>query len=153
MFVLLFVASLLLSFGVAFLVAWGSRDPIENVLHHFFPANISSALAKYLQLATILIGVTSGARIRALQEYISAPDYNKSAMTAQLTQEFWVMEFYRTVIGTLEGILWLIFLFALAVFAVVYITRKSRPTEQGNGQARAATGSESGEQKQAKLTR
>lgn len=153
MFVLLFCASLLVAFGVAFLVAWGSRDPIENVLHHFVSANISAALAKYLQLAIILIGVTSGTRIRALQEYISAPDYNKSAMTAKLTQEFWVMEFYRTVVGTLEGILWLIFLFALTVFIVVFFIRKSRTNEQGAGQQRLSGASESGVQNQAKSTR
>ena len=125
MFVVLFLVTLVVALGVSYIIAKASNHPIESVLHHFFAPHLSAAFAKYLQLAILLVGVCAGARVRALQDYISAPDYNKPAMLEQLTQEFWVMELYRTVIGTLEGILWLIFLFALAVIVAVVIMRKS----------------------------
>ncbi|HYL61226.1 MAG TPA: hypothetical protein VE077_01285 [Candidatus Methylomirabilis sp.] len=125
MFVVLFLVSLAVALGVSFIIAKASNHVIENVLHHFFASNLSIAFSKYLQLAIILVGVCAGTRVRALQDYISAPDYNKQAMLDQLTQEFWVMELYRTVIGAFEGILWLIFLFALAVIVAVAIMRKN----------------------------
>src|ERR1700739_1847721 len=125
MFVVLFLVTLAVALGVSYIIAKGSKHPIENVLHHFFAPHLSAAFAKYLQLAIVLVGVCAGTRVRALQDYISAPDYNKRAMLEQLTQEFWVMKLYRTVIGTLEGILWLIFLFALVVIVAVAIMRKS----------------------------
>jgi hypothetical protein len=128
MFVVLFLASVLVSLAVSYFIAKASHYPIENALRHFFAPQLSAAFAKYLQLAFILVGVCAGARVRALQDYISAPDYNKPAILDQLTQEFWVMELYRTVIGALEGILWLIFLFALGVAVAVLIMRKSRPS-------------------------
>jgi hypothetical protein len=134
MFVVLFLASVLVALAVSYFTAKASHYPIENALRHFFAPELSVALAKYLQLAVILVGVCAGARVRALQDYISAPDYNKPAILDQLTQEFWVMELYRTVIGALEGILWLIFLFALGVAVAVLIMRKSRPTTGGSSE-------------------
>ena len=125
MFVVLFLVTLAVALGVSFIIAKAANHPIESVLHHFFAAHLSTPFAKYLQLSIILVGVCAGARVRALQDYISAPDYNKAAMLQQLTQEFWVMELYRTVIGTFEGILWLIFLFALTVIVAVAIMRKN----------------------------
>jgi len=129
MFVVLFLVTFILALGIAGAIAWASREPIENILRHFFAPHLSAAFAKYFQLAIVLVGVTAGTRVRALQDYISAPEYNKQAMLAQLTQEFWVMELYRTVIATLEGILWLVFLFALIVFLVVVIIRRSKTSQ------------------------
>jgi cbb3-type cytochrome oxidase subunit 3 len=41
-----------------------------------------------------------------------------------------VVELYRTTITTLEGILWLLLLFSLVVFAAYWIMRKARLKEQ-----------------------
>ena len=125
MFVVLFLVTLVVALIVSYIIAKASSYPIENVLNHFFASHLSAAFAKYLQLAIVLVGVCAGTRARALQDYISAPDYNKRVMLEQLTQEFWVMELYRTVVGTLEGILWLMFLFALVVIVAVAIMRKN----------------------------
>jgi hypothetical protein len=129
MFVVLFLSTFLLALAIAVTVAWATKEPIEAILRHFFAVHLSAAFAKYFQLAIVLVGVTAGTRVRALQDYISAPEYNKQALLAQLTQEFWVMELYRTVVGTIEGILWLVFLFALLVFLVVVIIRRSKLTQ------------------------
>jgi ABC-type xylose transport system permease subunit len=149
MFVLLFLVTLVVAFGVSYGIAKGSQHPMESVLHHFFAPHISAAFAKYLQLAIVLVGVCAGTRVRALQEHISATDYNKHAMLDQMTQEFWVMELYRTVIASFEGILWLIFLFALTVVVAVVIMRKNhspnvhpaevRPKAQTSGSAKSTS--------------
>ena len=115
MFVVLFLVTFLLAFGISSGVAWAGKEPIEGILHHFFSLNVTAAMSKYLRLAIVLIGVSSGARIRILEEYIGASVANKLQMADALTQEFWVLELYRTAITTLEGILWLLLLFSLVV--------------------------------------
>ena len=87
-------------------------------------------MSKYLRLAIVLIGVSSGARIRILEEFIGASVANKIRMTDALTQEFWVVELYRTSVATLEGILWLLLLFSLVVFMAFWIMRKAKSNQQ-----------------------
>lgn len=130
MFVVLFLVTFLLAFAVSSGVAWAGKEPIEGILHHFFSSNVTAAMSKYLRLAVVLVGVSSGARIRILEEYIAASPANKVEMTDALTQEFWVVELYRTTITTLEGILWLLLLFSLVVFAAYSIMRKIKLKEQ-----------------------
>ncbi len=130
MFIVLFLATFLLAFGISSGVAWAGKEPIEGILHHFFPPNVTLAMSKYLRLAIVLIGVSSGARIRILEEFIAASVATKILMTDALTQEFWVVELYRTSITTLEGILWLLLLFSLIVFAAYWITRKAKLKQQ-----------------------
>jgi hypothetical protein len=130
MFIVLFLVTFLLAFAISSGVAWAGKEPIEGILHHFFSLNVTAAMSKYLRLAIVLIGVSSGARIRILEEFISASPANKLQMTDALTQEFWVVELYRTCITTLEGILWLLLLFSLVVLAAYWMMRKSALKEQ-----------------------
>jgi uncharacterized membrane protein len=130
MFVVLFLVTFLLAFAISSGVAWAGKEPIEGILHHFFPPNVTAAMSKYLRLAMVLIGVSSGARIRILEEFIGASVANKIRMTDALTQEFWVVELYRTSVATLEGILWLLLLFSLVVFMAFWIMRKAKSNRQ-----------------------
>jgi hypothetical protein len=130
MFIVLFLVTFLLAFGISSGVAWAGKEPIEGILHHFFSLNVTAAMSKYLRLAIVLIGISSGARIRILEEYIGASPANKLQMTDALTQEFWVLELYRTSITTLEGILWLLLLFSLVVFVAYRIIHKSELKQQ-----------------------
>jgi len=130
MFIVLFLVTFLLAFGISSGVAWAGKEPIEGILHHFFPPNVTLAMSKYLRLAIVLIGVSSGARIRILEEFIAASVANKILMTDALTQEFWVVGLYRTSIITLEGILWLLLLFSLIVFMAYWIMRKTKVKQQ-----------------------
>ena len=135
MFVVLFLVTFVLAFAISSGVAWAGKEPIEGILHHFFTVNVTTAMSKYLRLAIVLVGVSSGARIRVLEEYIAATPGNKIEMTNALTQEFWVVELYRTTISTLEGILWLLLLFSLIVFGAYWLMRKAKlkqPQATGN---------------------
>ena len=137
MFIVLFLVTFLLAFAISSGVAWGGKEPIEGILHHFFSLNVTAAMSKYLRLAIVLIGVSSGARIRVLEEFIGASPANKLQMTDALTQEFWVVELYRTCIATLEGILWLLLLFSLVVLAAYWMMRKSALKEQQTSEKQA----------------
>src|SRR5207244_3737906 len=71
---------------------------------------VRGGFEKYIRFAIVVVGISSGTRVRPLQEYISAADWNKPALQAALTQEFWTLELYRTVMGTLEGVAGLLLL-------------------------------------------
>jgi hypothetical protein len=141
MLVVLFLVTFLLAFGIASGVAWAGKEPIEGILHHFFSLNVTAAMSKYLRLAIVLVGVSSGARIRLLEDFIAASPANKIQMTDALTQEFWVVELYRTSVTTLEGILWLLLLFSLVVAAAYWLMRKARLSHEAAEEQRKLAGS------------
>ena len=126
MIVVLFVLSFALAFAVAAGVAWLSKDPIEVILHRFFAAHIGAALSKYLRFAIVVVGIASGTRVGALEEYIGASSWNKRALAAALTPEIWALELYRTIVATLEGIVWLILVVAFFILLAILIIRKGR---------------------------
>lgn len=144
MLVVLFLVTFLLAFAVSSGVAWAGKEPIEGILHHFFSPNVTLAMSKYLRLAMVLVGVSSGARIRLLEDFIAASPANKIQMTDALTQEFWVVELYRTAVITLEGILWLLLLFSLVVFAAYWLMRKARLSQQSAEEQRKLADSRAG---------
>jgi hypothetical protein len=79
---------------------------------------------KYLKFAICVVGVSSGVRIHEIERYITPDRYDKEARIVQLTTERWVLEVYRTIIETLQGIAWLLlvfFVFALIAYVVVRV--------------------------------
>ncbi len=97
MFVLLFAVSVIVAFGLAFGVSVIFKRMTATVLSRNLAENVSQATAKYLQIAILLVGVSNGARIQLLKDYLNTPAY---------------------------GILWLMILFAfLAAVAVAFIRR------------------------------
>ncbi|HEX4542961.1 MAG TPA: hypothetical protein VH114_07320 [Candidatus Acidoferrum sp.] len=105
MFVALFAASFVLALALSITVSWISREAVDGILRRFVGDRaVRAGFEKYIRFAIVIAGVSGGTRVRVLQEYLAASELNKAAMAAQLTQEFWALEIYRTIIGTLEGI-------------------------------------------------
>jgi hypothetical protein len=124
MFVLLFAVSVVVAFGLAFGISLIFRRMTENVLAKHLAENVSHATAKYLQIAILLVGVSSGARIQMLKDYLNTPAYNAEALQAQMTTGLWSLALYNTATDSLLGILWLMLLFAfLAIVTVAFIRR------------------------------
>jgi hypothetical protein len=124
MFVLLFAVSVVVAFGLAFGVSLIFRRMTETVLSRYLAENVSHATAKYLQIAILLAGVTGGARIQLLKDYLNTPAYNLEALNAQMKPALWFLALYNTATDSLLGILWLMMLFAfLATVAVAFIRR------------------------------
>jgi len=129
MFLALFLVSLVLAFAISAIVAWVSKDIIEGIMHRFLADKIGAAVSKYLRFAIIVAGISDGTRAGALRDYINAPSYSRDALTAQLTQEFWALELYRTAIGSLEGILWLMLIFSLGAIVAIMLIRRANLTD------------------------
>jgi len=66
------------------------------------------------------VGISGGVRFWDLEKYIAPAALGTVPMT--LNSDRWVLEIYRTVIGTLQSDAWLLllfFIFALVAFVIV----------------------------------
>ena len=124
MFLALLFVTLVVAFGVSAAVVWAFTKPIDSILKRIIADEINSAWLKYLRFAMVVVGVSSGVRIYELERYITPARLEKDAQSIGLTAERWVLEIYRTVIGTLQGIAWMLlvfFVFALIAYVIVRI--------------------------------
>jgi hypothetical protein len=120
----LFLASLLLAFALSAAVAWAFKSSVENILHRFLAGRIAHAVTKYLLFAIVVAGISDGTHAGALRDYINDPSSGE-AIAAQITSQFWTVQLYRTAIGALEGIIWLLLLFSLLASLAIMLIRKA----------------------------
>lgn len=133
MFITLLAVTFVISLGVSLIVIATFRKPIDSILRRIISDEISQAWAKYLRFAIIVIGVSTGVRIWELEKYIT-PRMARDLTVIELTRDRWVLEVYRTIIESLQGIAWLLlvfFIFAMIAFVIVRISelRRQRPQE------------------------
>jgi hypothetical protein len=120
MFITLLVVNLLLAFAVCFTVVRIFRAPINKILQRLVAEDIFIAWAKYIMFAMYVVGISGGVRFWDLEKYITPSTQGGPILV--LTQERWVLELYRTIIGTLQSIAWMLllfFFFALIAYVIV----------------------------------
>lgn len=123
MFLLLLLATFLIALGVSFVVVRLFTKPIDAILSRIITDSIRSAWQKYLTFAMYVGGISSGVRIWELEQYITPPLADGSTIIT-LTMERWILEIYRTILSTLQGLAWLLlvfFVFALIAYVIVRI--------------------------------
>lgn len=134
----MFLGLLLLTFVIALSVSLGAsrmfNDPLDRILKRIIADDISDAWLKYMRFAILVVGVSSGVRIYELEKYITPATFIKDSQAVQLTFDRWVLEIYRTVIETLQGIAWMLlvfFVFALIAYVIVRLAemRKKQADE------------------------
>jgi large-conductance mechanosensitive channel len=129
MFLTLLLVTLVLALAVSALVARMFTKPLESILNRIIADKISGAWLKYLKFAILVVGVSAGVRISELEKYITPLRHDRDARVVELTQERWVLELYRTVIETLQGIAWMLlvfFVFALIAYVIVRMAELKR---------------------------
>ncbi len=138
----MFMTLLLVAFILSSAVSWGvSRaftQPMTSILARIIADPISEAWVRYLKFAILVVGISSGVRISEIERYISPNNWQEKPEILALTGERWVLEVYRTVIETLQGIaamLLAFFIISLIAFVVLRITelrqaRSATPTEK-----------------------
>ena len=132
MFLVLLLVTLAVALGVSLLVVRAFAQPIDNILKRIISDEISAAWLRYLKFAMIVVGVSAGVRIYELEKYITPQRHDKEARIVELTTERWILELYRTIIETLQGIAWMLlvfFVFALIAYVIVRIAESRRPRE------------------------
>lgn len=124
MFLTLLLATLAIAAIVSFLVVRLFASPIEGILKRIIADDISQAWLKYLKFAIYVVGISKGVRVWELERYISPGRYDEKAQILELTTDRWVLEVYRTIIETLQGIAWMLlvfFVFALIAYVIVHV--------------------------------
>jgi uncharacterized membrane protein len=124
MFITLLVATFIISFVVSTIVVLFFSRPLDKILDRIISDQISGVWSKYLKFAIYVTGISSGVRIWDLEKYITKSQVYKDAEIVQLTTERWVLEIYRTIIGTLQGVAWMLlvfFVFALVAYVIVRV--------------------------------
>ncbi|MEK6788275.1 MAG: hypothetical protein AABY68_04915 [Pseudomonadota bacterium] len=123
MFLTLLFVTLVLSALVSLLAARAFAQPLQRILQRLIADDIYQAWQRYMQFAIFVVGISSGVRIYDLERYISPMVGDKDAMILTLTTERWVLELYRTVIETLQGIAWMLLVFFVVSLIAYVIVR------------------------------
>ena len=123
MFISLLVVTFLITLGVCFLLARVFKPAVSKILQRIVNDDIYREWVRYLMFAIYVVGISSGVRIWDLEKYISPTVLgDKTQEALALTLDRCILELYRTVIGTLQGVAWMLlvfFAFALIGFVVV----------------------------------
>ncbi|HKO88185.1 MAG TPA: hypothetical protein VJU83_06655 [Burkholderiales bacterium] len=122
MFLALLLVTFVIALMVSFLVVRIFAGPIQGILKRIIADEISVAWLQYMKFAMYVVGISKGVRVWELERYISPTRYAAKAEILELTAERWILEVYRTVIETLQGIAWLLlvfFVFALIAYVIV----------------------------------
>ena len=129
MFLTLLLVTFAVAIAVALLVSRMFTQPIDMILKRIIADAISAAWLKYMKFAILVVGISSGVRIYELEKYIVPARFDKENKLRELTSERWILEIYRTIIATLQGIAWMLLLFfvcALVAYVIVRVAEMKR---------------------------
>ena len=137
MFITLLIITFVIALAVSSIVVLIFAGPINAILARIISDQISRAWSKYLKFAIYVTGISSGVRIWDLEKYITEPRFEGSKII-ELNTERWVLELYRTIIGTLQGIAWMLlvfFVFALVAYVIVRAVELKKKNSTANPDA------------------
>lgn len=134
MFLTLLIVTFIISISVCYIIVRIFNKSLMGILNRLIEESISNAWLRYLKFAIYAVGISSGVRIWELEKYITPSDPEKSQVII-LNTERWILEVYRTIIGTLQGIAWFLlifFIFALIAYVIIRLvelkTEKNKST-------------------------
>lgn len=129
MFMTLLLITFVIALAVSLAVAKLFANPVNAIINRIVADDISSAWTRYLRFAIMVVGISSGVRIHQLERYITPMMSKDQNAILALNSDRWVLEIYRTIIGSLSGIAWMLlvfFIFALLAFVIVRMSEMRR---------------------------
>lgn len=120
MFIWLLLITLAVSAGVCYLINRAFDRPIGRIMARLVAEELASAWRLYVAFAIYVVGISGGVRIHSLDRYVSPQDTTKQIL--ELNTDRWVLEIYRTIIETMQGVAWMLlvfFVFALIAYVVL----------------------------------
>ncbi|MDF1545773.1 MAG: hypothetical protein P1R58_11810 [bacterium] len=103
------------------MVVFFFRKPIDKIFARIIGEDLSSAWRKFILFALMVVGVSSGVNIWRLEQYISPAE---GEAVKVLGPELWGLHIYSTVINTLGGLAWALFLFFVVALIAFVVVRK-----------------------------
>lgn len=119
MLIILLLIILIVAVIVSFITVKLFTKPIMKILGRLVTDELAPTWHRYLLFAIYVVGISGGVRLWEMEKYI---DPDKMGRILELTPERWMIEIYKTIIGTLQGVAWMLlvfFLFALVAYVVV----------------------------------
>ena len=122
----MFLSLLLMTFVISIIVCnicvLIFSKPLKLILNRLINEDIYIAWLRYIKFAIYIVGISTGVRINSIEQYINPSQYLENSKIIPLTYSRLFLEIYRTVIGSLSGIAWLLlvfFIFALLAYVIV----------------------------------
>jgi hypothetical protein len=134
-FISLLIVTFVVAAATSFLITRLFGKSVRRILSRIVTEELSSAWTRYLTFAIYVVGISGGVRVWDLEQYVTPHEIG--AEVVLLNADRWTLEIYRTVIGTLQGVAWMLlifFLFALVAYVVVR-GRESKSGGEGGGGA------------------
>jgi hypothetical protein len=124
MFLSLLLVTFLVALGVSALTVRLFAPSVDAILKRIITDAISTAWLKYMTFAIYVVGISKGVRVYDLERYVNPERWQpeRGGDPLILNTNRWVLEVYRTVIESLQGIAWLLlvfFVFALIAYVIV----------------------------------
>lgn len=138
MFVALLVITFLLAAVTATGVALLFSRPVNKILGRLVSEQLAPIWGRYILFAIYVVGISGGVRVWDVERYITP---EKEGKLLALNSDRWIIEIYKTIIGTLQSVAWMLlifFLFALVAYVVLRGFELRRPD---NGRGTAASNS------------
>jgi len=120
MFIPLLLVTFTISLATCFLVARLFHKPIASILSRIIGEELCAAWQRYITFAILVVGISGGVRFWELEKYITPP--TPGGQSIVLDADRWTLEVYRTIVGTLQSIAWMLlvfFVFALIAFVIL----------------------------------
>ena len=120
MFLTLMLVTFLIATATASVVALLFNQPVKKILGRLVSEELGATWKRYILFAVYIVGISGGVRVWELEKYIT-PRANDGSLVV-LTFDRWVLEIYKTILGTLQSVAWMLlvfFLFALLAYVVV----------------------------------
>ena len=131
MFFSLLLATFFMASIVAVAVVRFFDKPIRQILARTVSEELAGAWQRYIRFAGYVVGISGGVPVYRLGNYIEAR--HKDLQLLELTAESWTLEIYRTIIGTLQSLAWMlliVFVFALIAYVIVRAFELRRPSNE-----------------------
>ncbi len=120
MFGLLLVVTFLIALATAVAIAAVFSSPVKKILARLVSDELAPIWTRYIGFAILVVGVAGGVRVWELEKYIT-PD--KDGKLLALTSERWGLEIYKTIIGSLQSVTWMLLLFFLFTLIAYVVMR------------------------------
>jgi hypothetical protein len=127
MFMQLLVITFVVAAGTCTVAALLFAKPVNKILARLVSVELAPTWQRYILFAIYVVGISGGTRVWELERYIN-PD--KDGKVLALNSDRWVIEIYKTILGTLQSVAWMLlifFLFALLAYVVVRGFEMRRP--------------------------
>ncbi len=119
MFVTLLTVTFVVAAVTSMIVAAVFSRPVNRILGRVVSDELAPVWRRYIVFAVLVVGISGGVRVWEIEKYVT-PD--KDGKLLVLNSERWVIEIYKTIMGSLQSVAWMLlifFLFALVAYVVV----------------------------------